>query len=94
MVLGLKKSLSHLGQLSLYGPYIHSAGPIRHLKTSAKLKLKKDISFQKLCALLHPTPALGGFPKKLAWDLLLKWEKAEDFSRFGFGAPFGAVFKK
>ena len=105
VVRGIKNSLSTLGEISLLGPYIYSLGPIRHLRTDCTLKLKHDISFQKLCELLHPTPALGGFPKKQALDLLMKWEQKTQFMedpegvkgwtspRYSFGAPFGVALR-
>ena len=105
VVRGIKNSLSTLGEISLLGPYIYSLGPIRHLRTDCTLKLKHDISFQKLCELLHPTPALGGFPKKQALDLLMKWEQKTQLMedpkgvkgwtspRYSFGAPFGVALR-
>ena len=86
-----QNGISPLGEYSSSGPYVYPVGNIQHLRTDFKLKLKKDISFQKLCALLHPTPALGGFPKKQALELLLKWECQGLDSRYGFGAPFGVA---
>ena len=87
----IKNTLSPIGDYSLSSPYIYSVGSLQHLRTDFKLKLTKDLSFQKLCSLLHPTPALGGFPKQQALKRLLKWEQKGIGSRYGFGAPFGVA---
>ncbi len=82
--------LHPLGDLRKSSSYIYSTGKLRHLRTDFKLKLKKDISFQKLCLLLHPTPALGGFPRSPALKLLFDLQEKTS-PRFFFGAPFGVV---
>ena len=93
VVQGIQSVLSSLGGYNVFDPYVFSVGPIQHLRTDFTLKPKRSVSFQELCLLLHPTPALGGFPKKPAWEWLLKWEHEGAFSRYGFGAPFGVLFK-
>jgi len=84
----IKKTLTELGELALSAPYIYSIGTIQHLRTDFKLKLKQNISFEKLCDLFHPTPALGGVPKEKALALLAQLDK-DSHLRHYFGAPFG-----
>ncbi len=84
----LKTCLEKTGNLQFSKTYIYSAGDIRHLRTDFKLHLKENISFEKLCFFLHPTPALGGVPKKQALSMLADLDK-KHHPRLSFGAPFG-----
>ncbi|MBC6415745.1 MAG: chorismate-binding protein [Bdellovibrionales bacterium] len=61
--------------------------PLKHLKTDLKGILKKSLDFEKICKILHPTSAVGGYPKKRALDWLKqhKSQKARGF----FSIPFG-----
>ncbi|MDE0518600.1 MAG: chorismate-binding protein [Bdellovibrionales bacterium] len=86
----IKKQLKPLGKSHLSDTYIYSVGNISHLRTDFKLQLTKNISFEQLCCLLHPTPALGGVPRKPALNLLAELHK-ENNLRYGFGSPFGVA---
>ncbi|MDE0118926.1 MAG: chorismate-binding protein [Bdellovibrionales bacterium] len=86
----IKKLIKPLGKSRISDTYIYSIGNISHLRTDFKLQLKKEISFEQLCYLLHPTPALGGVPRKAALNLLAELHK-ENKPRYGFGSPFGVV---
>ena len=58
---------------------------IKHLRAVLRGRLKGD--FENICQALHPTPALGGFPKKLARErpASLPGQKQRGL----FGSPFG-----
>ena len=86
----IKNLLSSLGKYHVSNTYIYSLGDIRHLRTDFKLKLKKNISCRRLCQILHPTPALGGLPRKEALELLTMFHQKTHL-RYGFGAPFGVA---
>ena len=86
----IKKLLTGLGKYRFSDTYTYSVGNLSHLRTDFKLRLNKDISFQELCCILHPTPALGGSPKEEALKLLTEFHSYSD-SRNSFGAPFGVV---
>ena len=60
-------------------------GHIRHLKTPLLVGLKKDVSPTLIRDALHPTPALGGWPKSEAQKFLHQ----HGFSRGLYGAPIG-----
>ncbi|MCY4512207.1 MAG: chorismate-binding protein [Bdellovibrionales bacterium] len=62
-------------------------GSLKHLHTKIKGTLKQPADFTFLCKKLHPTAALGGFPKQAA----LHWlkETPHQKNRGYFGAPFG-----
>ena len=86
----IKKVIKPLGKSHISDTYIYSIENISHLRTDFKVQLKKNISFEQLCYLLHPTPALGGVPRKSALNLLAELHK-ENNLRYGFGSPFGVV---
>ena len=71
----IKTQLAGWGNYRASGVYVYSVGNLKHLRTDFKLRLKKDISFERLCRLLHPTPALGGVPRSNALALLTRWAK-------------------
>jgi len=59
---------------------------IQHLYTPVKGRARKDVSLLKMVDLLHPTPALGGFPKNLA---LKKIREEELLDRGWYAGPVG-----
>lgn len=73
------KSFSSIKQL----PYAS------HLHTTLDLVLNKKIKTEHLIKLLHPTGALGGYPKQKALSLI---EKYEPFQRDVYGSPIGWVW--
>lgn len=60
---------------------------IKHLFTPIRVALDRKVQFAELVATLHPTAALGGWPREAAWS----WLAQQDFHtrRLRFGAPFG-----
>ena len=50
------------------------AGPVKHLRTDFEFNLTED-KVLKLASLLHPTPAVSGFPREDAILLINKFEK-------------------
>jgi len=59
-----------------------------HLITKFQGQLKDGINDEDILEFLHPTPALGGTPRKEALDVI---RKLEGFSRGWYGAPIGYV---
>lgn len=64
-------------------------GTLKHLRTRIRIGLDREPNFEALVARLHPTAALGGWPRKPAVD----WLERQNFhsTRGRFGAPFGFV---
>ena len=60
--------------------------PLKHLHTKLKGQWIVKPDFEDICKRLHPTPALGGYPKKWVWDWLKN--QASQRKRNFFGAPF------
>ncbi|MDA8640321.1 isochorismate synthase [Flavobacteriaceae bacterium] len=63
------------------------AGSIYHLKTDIRLK-SDDLSLFKIAKALHPTPAVGGVPKKNSLEFILKNEGHNRKYYTGFLGPF------
>lgn len=61
-------------------------GSLNHLVTPIRAELYQEIDFSSLVCLLHPTPALGAYPKHTGAAWLRKYQKISDRKRFG--APF------
>ncbi|GKU84789.1 isochorismate synthase MenF [Niallia sp. NCCP-28] len=69
-------------------PILMKMRDIQHLYTPVKGILKEKESLIELIRLLHPTPALGGFPKMLAIE---KIREEEQLDRGLYGAPLGWI---
>lgn len=61
---------------------------VQHLHKQCKGILKPSISVSDVLSHLHPTPAVGGFPRK---PTLQKIYAIESFDRGWYAAPFGYV---
>ncbi|MFT8319776.1 MAG: isochorismate synthase [Bacillus sp. (in: firmicutes)] len=67
-------------------PALMKMRDIQHLYTPVKGILKESESLFSLIELLHPTPALGGYPQKKAVE---KIRQEEQLDRGLYGAPLG-----
>lgn len=65
------KTCEKLGLKSIQteGPYDFQAGPITHIKTDISAELN-GINPWKLARAIHPSPAIGGYPKEQAIGLI------------------------
>lgn len=79
--------LKDLGTIDVHATIELSYRRLKHLYTPIEVRLNREVEFTDLVARLHPTPALGGWPRKNA----LQWLEQQDFHalRRRFGAPFG-----
>lgn len=66
-------------------------GKIVHLYQKAEATLTPTMTDRKLVELLHPTPALGGYPQKEALEYIIQ---NEPFSRGWYGSPIGFFSQK
>jgi len=93
VIQGLREKLSGLGELQVSPTYVWDLGLISHLRTDMTVELngspKAERIFTEVCALLHPTAALGVSPCKADWRFLKKCDGSE--VRGQFGAPFGVL---
>ena len=60
--------------------------PLKHLRTDLSGAWLSQFDFEKVCRILHPTPAVGGYPPKPAW-LWLERQRSQN-KRAYFSAPF------
>lgn len=84
---GIKESFKH-DEVHLGETQAWNAGSFWHLKTPIEIELKKAMSFDSLIHKFHPTPALGGYPKKSYWSWAIENSYGRN-ERMRFGAPFG-----
>lgn len=56
------------------GPFSVNAGYFEHLKSFISAQLKDKSQLYEVLKALHPTPAVGGMPKDLSKDFILKYE--------------------
>lgn len=81
--------LAPFGRLDVGRTVERVYGPLKHLYTPMQVELSRRPDFMEFVVKLHPTAALGGWPRKPA----VEWLQRQDFhfSRRRFGAPFGYV---
>lgn len=58
--------------ISTSKPYTYQAGSLLHIKTDIEAKVATN--WEEVVQVLHPTPAVGGFPKKEAIQFILENE--------------------
>jgi isochorismate synthase len=56
------------------GPEVRELGPVRHLRTPIRGRLREPRHVLELAARLHPTPAVGGWPRAAALDFIARHE--------------------
>lgn len=69
-------------------PQIKKLSNVQHLYTPITAKIKNGVSRTEVLKTLHPTPAVGGFPKDKAVEFI---KKHEDFNRGWYAAPIGWI---
>lgn len=57
--------------IAFSNPYTYKAGNLLHLKTDISGTLDSNSNVRELLEILHPTPAVCGFPKDAARDFIL-----------------------
>lgn len=84
---GIRNSLIPFGSVDVGETQILRLSHLSHAKTPITVQLSGSAPLEELIRALHPTPALGAFPK----DLGSKWlkEYAKQLPRGRYGAPVG-----
>jgi menaquinone-specific isochorismate synthase len=89
--------LKGFGKVSVGQTEVAVLPQLSHLKTSIELAPDQSdaaaVSYDALIRALHPTPALGAFPREAGWKWLHLLESQNDLQRHRYGAPFGAAWK-
>lgn len=86
----IRNSIEALGASPLQASpiKIHKTPYVQHLHRSFRIELLNTIGDIDIIRSLHPTPALGGFPREKAMELL---HSLENFDRGWYGAPLGML---
>ena len=88
----IANQLEHLGAVVVGETEILRLPGLAHLMTRVSVQLQRTRSFDEIVTLLHPTAALGSWPRsKAASDWLKTADRGID--RHTFGAPFGVRFE-
>ncbi len=89
VVQGIVESLSGYGQVSIGERQLLRLSRLAHLVTPITVALKTLPSFEEVVQAMHPTPALGAFPRPAGWCWLEQYQ--QKIGRQRFGAPVGVV---
>lgn len=73
-------------------PYSANAGSIWHIKTDISGALNTDSSLEEVIDLLHPTPAVCGYPKKKSRTFILENENYDRTFYTGFLGELNSSF--
>jgi menaquinone-specific isochorismate synthase len=90
VVLDIYEKLSPFGEVTLKKKKTVPFGSLFHLVTPISLKAA-GLNFEAVVQALHPTCALGAYPKELGKKLLVEYD--QHMPRGHFGAPAGVVLK-
>lgn len=86
---GIQSSLAPYASVQLNSTEIRDFGSLSHLVTPIEATMNKLCSLSTLVEALHPTPALGAYPKALGKSWLENY--ALQVPRLRYGAPIGLV---
>ena len=83
----IRGALSRLGRVSVGETQIMHLPTLDHLFTPISVELDTQVTANEILLSLHPTPALGTFPKSGGLAFLKQIDPYPE--RYSFGAPFG-----
>lgn len=87
VVRGIQESLSPYGIVARTQTTLQPYSRLAHIATSLTLARQASLPFETLVKALHPTAALGAYPKHEGQKWLLRMQQKSDRRRFG--APAG-----
>jgi isochorismate synthase len=73
------------------GPRLHTLANLHHLVTPLRARVKPGSCVLDLVERLHPTPAVGGYPRQRALEVI---REREELDRGWYAAPLGWVDAK
>lgn len=84
----LEKNLNTFGIVKADKCHLVKLKNFSHLKTDIHLDLNAPFSFEDILSAIHPSPALGTFPKQegLAW---LRTVESQMLKKYDYCSPFG-----
>lgn len=89
VVRGIEQSLSHFGRVIINPLQVLKLPKLSHLTTPIHVEMKEKFDFLAITHALHPTPALGAFPKESGNQWLTSYNT--HIPRHRFGAPVGCL---
>ena len=87
VVEGIIESLAPYGKVTIGSMRVLDLPKLSHLLTPIELDLSHDADYFDFVKALHPTPALGAFPRKEGFEWLRSYQDLIDRKRYG--APIG-----
>lgn len=84
----LENLKSHVSEEVVSSPYTVRAGNLLHIKTDISAKLNESSTLKEVLKILHPTPAVCGYPKLIAKDFILENEGYDREFYAGFLGEF------
>ena len=90
VVKNLKQALRTLGCAinRITEPALMKLSQLQHLFLEIRSVLPENVFDEKILAVLHPTPAVGGYPRNIALKYI---DEIESFSRGWYAAPIGWI---
>lgn len=88
---GIIESLTPYGKVSIGSMRVLDLPKLSHLLTPIQVELSHDADYFDIVKALHPTPALGAFPRKEGFEWLRGYQSLID--RKHYGAPVGYIRK-
>ncbi|MEW5675685.1 isochorismate synthase [Flavobacterium enshiense] len=88
----LENLKKHVSEEVVSSPYTATAGNLLHIKTDISAKLNDSSSLKDVLKILHPTPAVCGYPKLIAKDFILENEGYDREYYAGFLGEFNRNF--
>ncbi len=86
---GIVDRLSPFGEVAVGDTQEVRLPALIHLHTGISVRAGTDVEFADWVEALHPTPAIGAWPREAGWRWLRSQTDAS--SRMRFGAPFGLI---
>jgi isochorismate synthase EntC len=86
---GISESLRDFGPVSVGQTEILELPGLNHLRTPLTVLMRSKEEFEKIVCRLHPTPALGAYPREEGRRWLTAYE--EKMPRGHYGAPAGLL---
>ena len=87
----LKNVLSTFGQVNIGNTSVCRVGSLAHLKATISVKTKDLLSLQDVIKVIHPTAAIGVYPRTPNATIILKSSDTK-LPRQEFAAPFGIQY--
>ncbi len=89
VVEGMVERLAPLGQVTVGETQELELPTLAHLYTPIEVVPNRSVAFAEWVSALHPTAAIGAWPKEEGWCWLLDQPNADERGRYG--APFGFI---